>query len=74
MATLTLRIPDDKHERLRQLAKQRRISVNKLLEELSTAGLAEFDAETRFRAMAARGSKAKGLRLLEKLDKAFAKR
>jgi hypothetical protein len=74
MATLTLRIPDDKHARLRQLAKHRRISVNKLLEELSTAGLAEFDAETRFRAMAARGSAAKGLKLLDKLDKAFSKR
>jgi predicted transcriptional regulator len=74
MATLTLRIPDDKHARLRQLAKQRGISVNKLLEELSTAGLAEFDAETRFRARAARGSAGRGLKLLEKLDKAFSKR
>jgi predicted transcriptional regulator len=74
MATLTLRIPDDKHARLRELARRRHISVNKLLEELSTAGLAEFDAETRFRAMAARGSTAKGMKALEKLDKAFAKR
>ena len=74
MATLTLRIPDDKHARLRQLAKQRRISVNLLLEEFWTAGLTEFDAETRFRAMVARGSAAKGLKLLEKLDKAFARR
>ena len=73
MATLTLRIPDDKHARLRALAKSRKISVNKLLEELSTAGLAEFDAETRFRILAARGSAAKGLKLLNKLDKAFAK-
>ena len=74
MATLTLRIPDDKHARLRALAKRRGISVNKLLEELSTAGLAEFDAETRFRALAGRGSAAKGRKLLDKLDKAFAKR
>ena len=74
MATLTLRIPDDKHARLRELAKRRRISVNKLLEELSTAGLAEFDAETRFRTLAARGSAGKGLKLLDKLDKTFAKR
>ena len=74
MATLTLRIPDDKHARLRELAKRRRISINKVFEELSTAGLAEFDAETRFRTMAARASAAKGLKLLDKLDKAFAKR
>lgn len=73
MATLTLRIPDDKAARLRELAKRRKISVNKLMEELSTAGLTEFDAETRFRLMATRGSAAKGLKLLVKLDKAFSK-
>lgn len=73
MATLTIRIPDDKHTRLRELAKQRSISINKLMEELSTAGLAEFDAETRFRVSAARGSAAKGLKLLDKLERAFAK-
>lgn len=69
MATLTIRLPDDKHERLRQLAKQRKISMNKLIEELSTIALAQFDAETRFRARAARGSAAAGLRLLDKLDR-----
>jgi plasmid stability protein len=68
MSTLTIRLPDDKHERLRALAAQRKISLNKLFEELSTAALAEFDAETRFRARAARGSVQKGLRLLAKLD------
>ena len=36
MATLTIRLPDEKHERLRQLAERRRISMNKLIEELST--------------------------------------
>jgi predicted transcriptional regulator len=70
MATLTIRLPDDKHARLRQLAQQRKISLNKLMEELATIALAEFDAETRFRARAARGSTAEGLRLLDKLDAA----
>jgi len=68
MATLTIRLPDDKHERLKELAKRRNISVNKLIEELSTIALAEFDAETRFRAMAAKGSVENGLALLEQLD------
>lgn len=36
MATLTIRILDNKHERLKPLAKSRGISVNKLMEELST--------------------------------------
>jgi predicted transcriptional regulator len=72
MGTLTIRVPDDTHERLRRLAEARGVSVNKLIEELSTAALAEFDAETRFRIRAARGSAAEGLRLLEKLDRADA--
>ncbi|MBB87941.1 MAG: toxin-antitoxin system HicB family antitoxin [Xanthomonadales bacterium] len=68
MATLTIRLPDDKHLRLKALARRRHISVNKLMEELSTQAIAEFDSETRFRAMAARGSVKKGLRILDKLD------
>ena len=68
MATLTIRLPDDKHLRLKALAKRRHISVNKMMEELSTQAIAEFDSETRFRAMAARGSVKKGLRVLDKLD------
>jgi predicted transcriptional regulator len=70
MATLTIRLPDDTHARLRQLAQQPKISLNKLMEELATIALAEFDAETRFRARAARGSATEGLRLLDKLDAA----
>ena len=69
MATLTIRLSDEKHARLRQLAERRKISVNKLIDELSTVALAEFDAETRFRARAALGSPEKALRLLEDLDR-----
>jgi predicted HicB family RNase H-like nuclease len=69
MATLTIRLSDEKHERLRQLAERRQISMNKLVDELSTIALTEFDAETRFRARAARGSREEGLKLLDLLDK-----
>ncbi len=72
MGTLTIRLPDDTHERLRRLAEARGVSVNKLVEELSTAALAAFDAETRFRVRAGRGSAQKGLRLLDKLEQAYA--
>lgn len=72
MSILTIRLPDDKHARLRQLAKHRDISVNKLVEELATISIAEFDAESRFRALAARGSAKKGLEILDKLDASFA--
>ncbi|BCX88915.1 hypothetical protein MIN45_P1285 [Methylomarinovum tepidoasis] len=68
MGTLTLRLPDDKHERLRRLARQRGISLNRLIDELATAALMEADAEFRFRMRAARGRPEEGLRLLDKLD------
>lgn len=68
MTTLTIRLPDDTHARLRQLAKQRKISLNKLIEELSTIALTQFEAEIRFRARATQGSVATGLALLKKLD------
>ena len=74
MSTLTIRLPDDKHLRLRKLAKHRSLSVNKLIEELATISIAEFDAETRFRALAARGSVKKGLAVLDKLDAAFVRK
>ena len=69
MSTLTIRLPDDKHNRLKMLAKYRKISVNKLIEEVSTILITEFDVETRFHARAAKGVVNNGLRLLDKLDK-----
>jgi predicted DNA-binding ribbon-helix-helix protein len=71
MSTLTVRLPDDKHERLKSMAQYRKISVNKLVEELTTQALADFDIETRFRALAATGNVKKGLKLLDKLDDHF---
>ena len=74
MSTLTIRLPDDKHLRLRELARRRSMSINKLMEELATISITEFDAETRFRTLAARGSVKKGLALLDKLDASFTQR
>jgi predicted transcriptional regulator len=68
MGTLTVRLPDDKHSRLKQLAEARGMSVNKLIEELPTIALTEFDAHTRFKAMAAQGDREVGLGLLDRLD------
>jgi predicted transcriptional regulator len=55
MSALTVRLPDDKHLRLKALARDRGTSVNRLIEEMTTVMLAEFDAETRFRIRAAAG-------------------
>ena len=55
MGTITLRLPDDKHECLRHLAKQRHMSVNKLMDELATIAIVQFDSEAHFKAQAAKG-------------------
>ena len=68
MTALTLRLPDDKHQRLRALAQTRGTTINRLLDEMTTLMLAEFDAETRFKLRAARGAGRSevGLALLDK--------
>ena len=68
MATMTIRLPDAKHERLRRLAERHGVSLNKLVDEWASIALAQFDAETRFLVRAARGSAQRGLALLDKLD------
>ena len=72
MSVLTIRLPDAKHARLKELARSRGVSTNKLMEELATVALAQQDAQTRFALRASRGNSAQGLAVLEKLDAAFA--
>ncbi|MDK4706185.1 toxin-antitoxin system HicB family antitoxin [Rhizobium sp. CNPSo 4062] len=74
MSTLTIRLPNDQHERLKALAASRGTSLNRLFEELTTRALTEFDAETRFRLRAAKGDRTRGLDILEKLDRAHSQR
>ena len=68
MSAITLRLPDDIHQRLKILSEQRGISINQILNEMMTLLLADFDAETRFRARSKRdkGKTGRGLQLLEK--------
>lgn len=67
MSAITFRLPDNKYERLKQLAKSQNISVNRLLDELSTMALASYDAKTSFEARAKKGDKNRGLEILDKL-------
>ena len=71
MTTMTIRLPDDKYQRLKALAQARGMSINRLVDEMATLMLAEFDAETRFAARVARGRgrEAEGLALLAKAAK-----
>jgi len=73
MATMTIRLPDAKHQRLRLLAQRDGVSLNKLVEEWANMALAQFDTEARFLARAARGNTKRGLVLLDKLDQGLAR-
>jgi predicted transcriptional regulator len=68
MSALTIRLSDDKYERLKALSKRRGTSVNRLIDEMATLLLAEFDAEARFqiRAERGRGQTVRGIELLRK--------
>ena len=68
MAALTVRLPDDKHRRLKALAASRGTPLSRLIDEMTTVMLAEFDAETRFRLRASQGAgqDVEGLALLDK--------
>ena len=68
MGTVTVRLPDDTHKRIKDLAASRKTSLNKLYEEFTIMALTAFDAENRFKAMAGKGSKSRGLELLKKLQ------
>jgi predicted DNA-binding ribbon-helix-helix protein len=67
MSALTLRLPNQKHERLKAMAQQRGVSLARMLDELTTQALVEFDTETRYLLRAQRGTNrtARGLELLQ---------
>jgi predicted transcriptional regulator len=70
MSTLTIRLPDDKHERLKALAEARKISLNRLIDELATVALANHDARLRFETRSRRGSAKRALDILDQLGEA----
>ncbi len=69
MATFTIRIPDAHRDRLAAMAARRGLSLNKLVEEISVRALAEYGTEMRLRLRAARSDTARGLELLDELDR-----
>ncbi|MEI7994908.1 MAG: toxin-antitoxin system HicB family antitoxin [Methylococcaceae bacterium] len=68
MTTLSIRLPDDMAERLKNIAKIRDISLNKLMFELSIQALAEEETEQRFLAAQLRGNPKRALQFLDELD------
>jgi len=75
VSALTVRLPDDKHQRLKELAKRRHTSLNRLIDEMTTQMLAEFDAEPRYllRAKRGKGKAARGLEILAKAKGSLAR-
>jgi len=73
MSIMTIRLPEEKHKRLKQLALARHVSLNKLIEDFTTTALAGFDAEVRFRTMALRGNPKRALSLLDRVEAAAKK-
>jgi len=69
MTTMTIRLPEDKHDRLKALAQSRKVSINRLIDELATVALANHDAFLRFQSHAAKGNPKRALQLLDSLDK-----
>ncbi|MGB0849497.1 MAG: toxin-antitoxin system HicB family antitoxin [Thiolinea sp.] len=65
---ITIRLEDNKHQRLKVLAKQKGISINRLIDEMTTVILTELDLENRYKASVLRGTgKAeRGIELLAK--------
>ena len=68
MSALPIRLSDEKYQRLKALSQHRGTSINRLVDEMATMMLAEFDLETRFAIRVARGQGREhhGLALLEK--------
>ncbi len=69
MKAITLRLPDDVHQGIKILAAERKVSISKLYEEISDVILRGYAAEARFLARVAKGSRKKGLAIMDKLDK-----
>jgi predicted transcriptional regulator len=68
MSTLTLRLPEDVANRLKNVAETRGVSVNKLITEISVQALAAYDTETRFKAMTMEADIPAALAVLDRLD------
>ncbi len=68
MSTLSVRLPDDVADRLKNLASNRKVSLNKLMNELSTKALLEEEAKQQFLAAQLRGNRKRGLKMLDELD------
>jgi hypothetical protein len=71
METINIHFSDDTYRKIKELAISKNMTINKLFEEFSNIAIAEYDAETKFKARVAKASKKRGLEILNKLDQHF---
>jgi len=71
MGIMTIRLPDDTHERLKLIADSRGISLNKMFEEFSAKAIAEADSYVHFQISAQKGNRKRGLDTLSRIDKYY---
>ena len=69
ISRVTLRLPEQRHQRLKAMAQSRGISLNKLFEQLTAQALTENDIEIRYRRIATTGSAERGLALLDQIGR-----
>jgi hypothetical protein len=69
MGVWKIEISAEKAEQLKNYAKQRGISLNKLFDEMATITLVHFDARNRFEQRAKQGDPRRGRELLEKIER-----
>jgi hypothetical protein len=71
MFTLTIRLPLARHERLKDQARSKRVSVNKLFEEWATIALVRQEALASDELSKSRGDRVRNLALLDQSDAHF---
>jgi predicted transcriptional regulator len=67
MSTISLRLPDSLHKRVRKLAQEEQVSINQLITTAVAEKLSALMTESYLSARAKRGSRAKFDRVLKKV-------
>ena len=67
MSTISLRLPDSLHKRVRKLAQEEQVSINQLITSAVAEKMAALMTESYLAARAKRGSRAKFDRVLKKV-------
>jgi HicB family len=71
MSSLTIRLSKATHERLKDMALSKGVSMNKLFEEWTTKALVQQEALASYELSKSRGDRVRGLQLLDQLDAHF---